>query len=542
MCILNEAAMADSRESKLRRLDTFRRSVPHVSASALAKIAASFQDMPDLHYRDAFREARNNLVRQMTPYGPVLQELKLESVTGELATLLISHPFAQLYVSYKNCEPFRRLIDATCAKRASTHATPWNIVLYTDEIVPGNALSYQNNRKNWVVYFSFLELGPEHLCHEEAWFCVTSKRSSEVSMFRDGIAQVFTSILQTFFDTQGHSFKDSGLLLEHNGNRHRIFATLGLILQDGGAHKQVWCLKGDAGTRFCMVCKNLVARDSGVMDEDGDNLLVGNLLHRNDLDFATDEEIIDTVMRLAADRANMSAATFALREQACGFNDRKYNMMKQPCLRGVVRPRTIFCHDWCHAIGVHGVFQKVVYLLLTALVQDGLRDAWEQFSAYLGMWTWPMRLCVNAKRCADIFKGKRKESSKDAKAIKCTASDVLHIHGILACFVQLVLVRARWCERECLAFLSLADIIDLLVAWPLGIVSMAAVRAAVDKFLLSCEACGWREHMHPKFHWLIHLGPHLLSCFVHERKHRMVKRYQTRCKIQQNSTSPYFRK
>ncbi len=42
---------------------------------------------------------------------------------------------------------------------------------------------------------------------------------------------------------------------------------------------------------------------------------------------------------------------------------------------------------------------------------------------------------------------------------------------------------------------------------------------------------GWLEFCHPKFHWLVHLARELehfgilLSCWVHERKHRMVKRY-----------------
>ena len=165
-----------------------------------------------------------------------------------------------------------------------------------------------------------------------------------------------------------------------------FFAKLGMILQDGGAHKLAWCLKGDAGTRFCMLCKNLVARESVVLQEDGSNLLVGTLVRRSDMDIADDDEIIDIVHRLAADRATMEAPTFKMREQACGFNDRKYNMIKDPSLQGLIKPQKQFCHDWCHAVCVHGVFQTVSYLLLSSCVRHGIPDAWEQFARYIGMW------------------------------------------------------------------------------------------------------------------------------------------------------------
>ena len=47
----------------------------------------------------------------------------------------------------------------------------------------------------------------------------------------------------------------------------------------------------------------------------------------------------------------------------------------------------------------------------------------------------------------------------------------------------------------------------------------------------NCVAAGWQDEFHSKYHWLVHLPKHLArsgflpSCRVHERKHRVVKRY-----------------
>ena len=39
-----------------------------------------------------------------------------------------------------------------------------------------------------------------------------------------------------------------------------LFFLLAFLVQDGGAHKPILGVKGDAGTQFCLFCKNLVAK------------------------------------------------------------------------------------------------------------------------------------------------------------------------------------------------------------------------------------------------------------------------------------------
>lgn len=45
-----------------------------------------------------------------------------------------------------------------------------------------------------------------------------------------------------------------------------------------------------------------------------------------------------------------------------------------------------------------------------------------------------------------------------------------------------------------------------------------------------CLEAGYKEHMHTKFYWVLHFPQHLAkhkmlpSCFVQERKHKMIKR------------------
>jgi hypothetical protein len=88
------------------------------------------------------------------------------------------------------------------------------------------------------------------------------------------------------------------------------------------------------------------------------------------------------------------------------------------------------------------------------------------------------------------------------------------------------------CLPACNAILAFAVVVDFLVASTiLGPACANDLRLAIDLFLGHCVDAGWKNNLHSKFHWLIHLPDELirfkrlLTCWVHERKHKMVKRY-----------------
>ena len=73
----------------------------------------------------------------------------------------------------------------------------------------------------------------------------------------------------------------------------------------------------------------------------------------------------------------------------------------------------------------------------------------------------------------------------------------------MAFFVQAAVLPHGVCRRECKAFLALTDILDMLVATPLGMVTAPMLRATTGVFLQACLDAGWEAWMHTKFHWLV---------------------------------------
>lgn len=530
------AQVTMSHAEKLRKLDAFRRSVPYVSASALDAILSHAKtDMPDVHNRNAMRRARDMQVNEVTPYGALMATLQVEKTDGSFADLKVINPFAQLWVSADRCESFSEMLSNRLATHPCTYDDPWNFVLYSDEVVPGNQLSFHNLRKCWVLYFSFLEFEPDILCIEDAWFCTAAERSSRVKDFIGGIAQVFKVILEYVFAIGGHSLSTAGLVLNLPNGPVRIWARLALIIQDGGAHKQVFLAKGESGSKHCLICRTLYSESSGLADEDGCEILTSNLHLFDDMDFATDDDVRGTILRLAYVAANMPSE-LKMREQACGFNHNKMNMCLEPSLDNIVKPVSILGHDWMHTFVVHGVWNTVLFLLLTTLCAVS-GDAVRNLCEYMKPWKLPRRLPLDGKQMADAFTPTRWKSSAKAGYFKCTASEAISMYAIIGCYLCAVFLRAGECVAESRAYLCLCHVLDLLRACAqVGLVTPKQLHDAVDAFLRACLDAGWQPHMHPKFHWCIHLAQELerfgtlLTCWTHERKHRMVKRYSDNMK------------
>ena len=112
-------------------------------------------------------------------------------------------------------------------------------------------------------------------------------------------------IVDFFFGSHVFDFRTSGIMLHFPDGTHvRLFATLSMFTQDGGAHKSMWHCKGDAGSKFCMLCRNLFAeKKSELVVEDGTDLLTCSAMRRTELDFATDAVVRGAVRRLAANHA-----------------------------------------------------------------------------------------------------------------------------------------------------------------------------------------------------------------------------------------------
>ena len=525
-------------ESKRRRFrlthtNEVKRQLPHMSANAFAQVVefAKENDLSQVSSRRSDLPAGRDLSLEATPFGETLVEVELFG-TPPYANLKVHmvHPLSYTWLAYKKGGGFYSALNKALLENPCTLEKPWRLVLYSDEVVPGNQLTVQNTRKVWVIYWSFLEFH-YNLSDEDAWCPIVAEKSIALKHVSAGISQVFCQAIKLFFGVGRevpHDFRAGIRLDGPSGCSLRLFAILSMVLQDGGAQKLVWSCKGDGGTRPCMLCKNLVAPISDVADGSDliDDFAADKVL------LATSAEIKGTIQRLKTHKSVDSKGDFKLREQASGFNLQEHSLLCDETLDELVHPADQYCHDYMHGLFQTGVFNFIVFQVLKHLASLKPK-VWRVLNEYLQNWNWPRAKNVNPTR-ADWFGETRVNSYKKAGHIKCSASDAISMLPVLCFFVTNIGHRIQGVNLViCSALHLFADLVDLLMAAMHGLVTPEQLDACIKKLLEVCKLVGWGGDLQPKFHWCLHFPHHLRrwnvlpTCWTHERKHKIAKRYGT---------------
>ena len=245
--------MADAKRRKLNELDRFRRKVPHASSSALSAILREVQrnGWPELNTRKDIAEVRDDAIGTQTADGDLYITIDLDQSEGHppsVPKLTFIHPFALLSVVLRTCVSFALIVERFFYAKPPPAEHPWHVLLYNDEVTPGNQLSSTNSRNIQSIYSSFLEFH-HRLSDENVWFTIAAKRSSELKAASGGMPQLFGVSLKLFFVQEAFELNGVSFTLP-SGRRIRIFAKLGFFMQDGGAHKITWYCKGYSGTNL----------------------------------------------------------------------------------------------------------------------------------------------------------------------------------------------------------------------------------------------------------------------------------------------------
>ena len=455
------SAAAQDRVEKLQKLHDFRMRMPNMSKSALSAVltAAKDEGIPELSRREHMVEAAKADLETCKAYGPLVETLRLHCKSGEPADILVANGLSLLHGAVHQGGSYCELMESTLLRVRNSPEHLWNLIVYTDEVVPGNPLAHLLTRKSWCIYISFLEFGSKVLSKEAAWLTIGAVRSKLVSELEANLSQLVAGVLQSIFCRSCDPVQAGIVLKTPAGDLLRVFFRIGMFLNDGGAHKFVWCTKADSGCRFCVLCTNVflsysakedtaTGEDEGDDDDARDGLVCG-FCKKSDLALASDVDILQAVDRLSARKPTCSVGDFKLWEKASGFNHEPRSLLSNYELRkrGLVAPASQFCHDWMHTICSAGTMQLLLFWLLCGA------NKWQEFREYLQLWVPP---AMSGKaNLPDLFSKSKVESCKKARTFKCQASEMLQIYPVAQHYGLAVLLPSNVCKKECEAFLAM---------------------------------------------------------------------------------------
>ena len=237
---------------------SFEKHIPHTSKSALEKILKHIKDegLPELDNSKQMREGCQTVLNNMQRYGPLLLEHQLVNSTGGLSKVILVNLLSWLHGAYKAGKGFHALLKSTMA----CNPGPLSLLVYADEVCPGNVLSHPPARKLWCIYVSIKQFHTA-LQKEAAWITVGLVRSDVVASLDGHLSAVLAALLGSIFNSDFGNVTHLGLLLQEPPGQaslgNRLFLDLSFFIMDGQAAKFAWATKGDSGSRFCQQCANV---------------------------------------------------------------------------------------------------------------------------------------------------------------------------------------------------------------------------------------------------------------------------------------------
>ena len=440
-----------------------------------------------------------------TPYGPVIQSLDLGP---SLRAWEYCNPFAYLWYSCTLSPAFAAIMRDCCID-----GRPCPLIIYVDEVEPGNPFRHERTRTLQCVYWAFSNWPQWLLQRTAAWPTFGVLRSSKLEDIEGGLSFLMGKILQVFFAEQGQSFS-RGILVDISADSAIVVtAVFKGFLADLTAHKYILDWKGCSGRKCCLECANL---NNPARPGDGIGLACNDpdSFHR-----LTSDDIHELVDELVVAAGRLRPSALARLETDVGFNHRPNGILLNMGLRRIYRPVEHCLRDWMHVIPGDGVGNSNVAAVLYELQPLGITtELVQEFSL----------LCHIPSRLGRVSKAWFSPTRLRNTTIASFASNILTMIPILYLFLH-EFGCFETIPEVCRCFELLYWICALLQRGPQDAMKHAD---RLRQLVIDYHGLFARLHpayMKPKLHHLHHVVDTMLrlgaclSCFVLERKHRSIK-------------------
>ena len=450
-----------------------------------------------------------------TPYGPMVQQIKIG--TKKLVDWDVCNPLA--FLSYMSS-----ISMAFCAvmKTAMDNANngALRLVIYMDEMRPGNPFRQEKARKLMCIYWCFVDWEGWLISRTFAWPCFSILRCSIIDTFDGAVSYLARVILHYFFPSTGESLARGIVLKDPNGEPYVVKANFCGWLCDLAAHRDILCWKGWNANVCCPECDNVNPRHFGPQAPDGtigldcaDAALFNRGIER------TSEQIFNTYDEIAVARRTMTATPFKAFETKKGYTYVENSIMMDLPLRLIYRPKEHTIRDWQHTLACDGVGNTLIRQVIRLIEPHGF--TLQHVITFMSLVNLPHKY---GKADPEQWLGKTRVLTD---TIKSFSSIILNLVQMLYLFLE------KYCNIA-----GLVDVRRMFYLFHIyvGVLStgpdeapkyVEQLRRIQTEFheLFAMLSTSFKAKLHQMYHILdgIEWLGKALSCFVTERKHRVVK-------------------
>jgi len=420
-------------------------------------------------------------------------------------------------VDWSFCEPGKLLqyvvesspqLQEIYAAAANAHRGEWSCIVTFDEVVPGNKLKLNNQRKAMTLCFSFLELGRRCLQIPCVWLLPVFCRASLYNKVEGGWSYFLCIYLERQF-LSANGLQTAGIPLKLKGQWFLLKAKLVHLLSDGDGLRISLNWKGAGSLRPCWCHWNVTKRASNIVDHSTELVDIASTEHgrfQKQTDAMVEESVL--VVEAAAARYAAGGMTKTMYETICTSRGLTYNrrglLWNQRVRRMVTQD--VVTVDWVHTTLCDGAFGCDCYLFLNSS-EEKVQLGFEGVRVFLlDGWAFPKQRRAQTEVLTRVFNNFRHVYAETHDKLKASASELLCVYGLMRHWVLIEFQNDDRMAQEVASFNACCQVVDVLLLTKRGHLTLAEgarrLRAATTRFLDLHKACYGSENLKPKHHWL----------------------------------------
>ena len=435
-------------------------------------------------------------------WADIVQTETLECADGPFTWQCVSLARA-LQIMVTESSGLRDALRAVWHQQPCTSDAPYHLVIYADEVVPGNVLRLDNKRKVFCVYVTIREVGPSYLKHESMWVPVAAIRSAKTKEVKGGVSACMRVLFRRWFLSDKLAEQGVVLDLDIPGSRYATFYfAVGNVVADGDAYRAIWSAKGASGKLPCLLCKNVLS-DHVVSDY----LVHFSCPHVERFDAASSSDIWEKVDKLHERVAAVSKKDFENLQMLYGITYAPTGLLWDKELRPFVKPVECITFDAMHTLVSNGIVQNETGLLTAALKSIGIK--WEALRSFVDADWRVCRALGSVSTLRGCFGKPREQAFQSGGVFKSGASEMLLLFPVLLHFVHTVVAPSGQLKNETASYAALGPVLSLVREGKEGArvadALAKALREHAEAFGMAYPDAGFK----PKNHYVYHVAQHL---------------------------------
>ena len=433
-------------------------------------------------------------------------QVELEISHGKFAKWECSSFSKVIIMMVRENPGYREALVDLWKSKPCTQSNPYNLIIYGDELIPGNILCLDQSRKLFGCQGCIKDFGPAFIRSDSSWIPLFCIRHTIVAEIPGGMSYVMRMYLRQLLLVEKISTRGILVPLDTGaGHNAVLYFKVTNLVGDGDALRMLTNWKGAKAKLPCFFCLNVlgVQRD----EELPEGCVQLSSLDKSSFARATNADWWSKADELSLQQPVLSQVPFAQLQVAMGLNWNEKGLLWDKELRHHIGPIDVATYDAMHTMLVEGVGQDELTAILEHLRVLG--DDWSEIRAVMRA-DWK---CCHGQRSISgilpsVFSRKREQHWKTSGAFAPTASEMLAVFPVFGYYLQAVAVPKHGDElkAQLSSYLACASCIALCKEGKEDGDGAAALTDAMLKHAEQKDTAYPGRRVRAKDHWRHHIG------------------------------------